>query len=213
MAGSCGKRSTQHEALDVAGLAGALVAIDDHGAQADVAGGCLEAHGHAVKELVDDEFFFYADHAVVGTGHADIGDVGRSFGENAFVGGGDVSVGADHGGDAAIEIPTHGNLFGSGFGVEIHENYFGVDLLQKLVGGAKGIVVRGHEDAALQVDHGVGNVSFLALIQTPAGHIGRIICGAQDPPLWTIAVAIDHLKIVENFSFVPNVIAGGDDVN
>jgi len=41
-----------------------------------------------VQELVDDQFFFHADDAVVRTSHADVGDVGSSFRENAFVCGG-----------------------------------------------------------------------------------------------------------------------------
>ena len=44
-----------------------------------------------------------------------------------------------------------------GFGVQVHQNDFGLGGLEQLVGGAKGIIVGGHEDAALQIEDGVGD--------------------------------------------------------
>ena len=120
-------------------------------------------------------------------------------------------VRADDRGDAAIEIPAERDFLRSGLGVEVDEDYFGVDLLQELIGDAEGIVVRGHEHAPLQVDHGVGNFMLVALIQTPARHIRWIVCGTQHAALRAVAVALGHLKKVNDLALVPDVVAGGDD--
>jgi len=85
---SCAGAINLASAAHATGLARILVAINDHGAEPDIARGGLEADGHAVQELVDDSSFFHADDAVVRTSHADVGDVGSSFRENAFVCGG-----------------------------------------------------------------------------------------------------------------------------
>jgi hypothetical protein len=125
-----------------------------------------------------------------------------------------VRVRADYGGHAAIKIPAHGNFFGGSFGVEIHKDYFCFNLLQQLVGGAEWIVVRRHEHATLQVDHGVRDLSLLTLIEAPAGHIRGIVGGAQDAARGAMAVAFDHLKVIDDFaSLVPYMITGGDDID
>ena len=48
---------------------------------------------------------------------------------------------------------------------------------QQLVRHAKRIVVRCHEHAALQIDHGVGNFALLALIQPLSGMSGGKFAG------------------------------------
>jgi len=121
-------------------------------------------------------------------------------------------VRANYGGDPAIEIPAERNLFGSGFGMEIHEDYFGFDFLQELVGGAKRIVVRSHEDAPCRLITAYGSFPF-GLIHAPAGHIRGVVCRAKDTARRTVAIALDHLKKIDDLTFVPDVIAGGDDVD
>src|SRR5271165_5219819 len=113
----------------------------------------------------------------------------------------------------AIEIPAQGNLFRSGLGMEIHEDDFGLDLLQKLVGNAKGIIIRSHEHASLQIYHGVRNLVLVTLIDAPPWHISRIICRTEQSPVRAVAVALDHLKIIQNLALVPDVVAGGNDVD
>jgi len=47
---------------------------------------------------------------MVGPGHAAIGLVGGPAGQDAGVGGGHVRVGADHGRNAAVEVPAQGDF-------------------------------------------------------------------------------------------------------
>ena len=101
-----------HDALDVVGAAGGSVACDEGGAQLGVAFGSFKLGGHAGEEAVEDEFLFYTDDRVVGAGHAYVGLVGGAVVQDALVGGGDVGVGSEDGGDAAIEVPAEGNFFG-----------------------------------------------------------------------------------------------------
>ena len=84
----------EHEALDVVGAARGSVAGDEGGAHLWVALGGLEFAGHTGEEAGEDELFFYADHRVVGAGHAYVGLVGGAVGEDALVGCGDVGMGA-----------------------------------------------------------------------------------------------------------------------
>src|SRR5208282_441741 len=97
--------------------------------------------------------------------------------------------------------------------MEIDQDNFGVNAFQKLVGNAKRIVVRSHKDSALQVDHSIRSFSLLSLVEAPAGHVGWIVGRAQNPACRSVAVAFDHLKVVDDFALVPDVVAGGDDVD
>ncbi len=61
--------------------------------------------------------------------------------KDALVCRGDVGVGAEDGGDAAVEIPAEGGFFAGGFGVEVEEDYFCVgvafDLGEEVIGLAE----------------------------------------------------------------------------
>ena len=118
-----------HDALDRGRFAGVLVAFDDDAAEARIASRRLPSRGQVGQKALDDEFFLHADDAVVGAGHADVGLVGSAFRKHARVGGRDVGVSSEDGGNAAVEIPAHGDFFGSGFGVHVDENYLRRDLL------------------------------------------------------------------------------------
>src|SRR5579864_2841142 len=50
----------QHQALDFAGLAGVLVAINDYRAQPGIAGGGLEPYRHSVKKFTHYQFLLYS---------------------------------------------------------------------------------------------------------------------------------------------------------
>src|SRR3984957_8041798 len=104
------------------GAAGGSVAVDEGGAHLWVALGGLELAGHAGEEAGEDQLFFYADDGVVGAGHADVGLVGGAVGEDALVGGGDVGVGAEQRGDAAVEIPAESDFFAGGFTMQVEED-------------------------------------------------------------------------------------------
>ena len=102
------------------------VAGDEGGAHLGVALGGFEFARHAGEEAVQHQVFFDADDAVVGSAHADVGLVGGAAGQHALVGGGNVGVGAEDGGDAAVEMPAHGDFFAGGLGVEVDHDDFGL---------------------------------------------------------------------------------------
>ena len=97
--------------------------------------------------------------------------------------------------------------------MQVHEDHFGFDLFQQLIGNAEGIVVGGHENASLQIDHGVGDALFAAFIHAPARHVGRIIRRAQQAAGGAVLVAVGGLKVVDDLALVPDVVAGGDDID
>ena len=206
----------EHDALDAVGAAGGSVAGDEGGAHLWIALGGLELAGHSGEEAVEDELGFDADHGVVGAGHAYVGLVGGAAGEDALVGGGDVGVGAEQGGEAAVEIPAEGDFFAGGFAVEIHEDDLGAgfagDLAEEFVGFAEGVVAGGHEDAALEVDDSVGLAGGeFALVEAEAGGAGGVVGGAEDAASALVGVGGDG-HVLEDLFLVPDVVAGGDDV-
>ena len=99
---------------------------------------------HAVDAAADDAF--------ERAGHADVALEGGAAGEDAFVGGGDVRVRAEHGRDAAIEVAAHELHFAGGFGVKIDEAdaNVGGHCGKHAVGGVPGAVDRLHEQSAEQ---------------------------------------------------------------
>lgn len=146
---------TKHDALDVMGAARGSVAGDEGGAHLGITLGGLEFTWHSGEEAGKDKLFFDADDGVVGAGHADVGLVGGAVGQDAFVGGRDVGVGAEQGGDAAVEIPAQGNFFAGGFAVKVEQDDLCGDFAEEFVSFAEGVVAAGHEDAALEVHDGV----------------------------------------------------------
>src|SRR5690606_2070843 len=100
------------------------------------------------------------DDRIAGPAHADVGDVGRAAGEDTFVGGLDVGMGADDGGAAAVEVPAHGDLFGGGLGVHIHQDTRGLAPQGvHFAGGGLKRAVEGFEgDASLKI-HGAKSAS------------------------------------------------------
>src|SRR5207247_6090037 len=97
--------------------------------------------------------------------------------------------------------------------MHIDKNDLGLDFFQELVGNSKGIVIRRHEDATLEIDDCIGNVSLSSLVNSPARHVRRIICRTQDSARHAVLIAIGHLEIINDFALVPNVIAGADYVD
>ena len=164
------------------------------------------------EETGEDELFFYADDRVVGAGHAYVGLVGGAVGEDALVGSGDVGVCTEQGGDAAVEIPAQGYFFAGGFAVEVEEDDLGLDFAEELVGLAEGVVAGGHEDAALQVHNSVGLASGeFALVDAEAGCADGVVRGADDAAAADMGIGGDG-HVFEDLFFVPDVVAGGDDV-
>jgi len=98
--------------------------------------------------------------------------------------------------------------------MEIHKNNLGLNLLQKLIGDAKRVVIRGHENSPLQIDHSIRNLRLLSPDISPSrAYPGGIVRGTKQPPLWTLAIALDTLKVIYNLALVPHMVTGGYDVD
>ena len=106
-------------------------------------GGEVKADGEMAAHLLDGQLGLDAENGADGAGHAEIGDVGGPVFEELFVGGLDVGMGAEDGGDAAVEGIGEAFLLAGGLGVEIDEGDFGKPLGEDGVGGVEGIV-EGH---------------------------------------------------------------------
>ena len=186
----------------------AIISFDEHRVHLDVAGGNLKARGQTIDEFLDDPSAFHSNDAVVRARHANISDVGGTVGENAFIGGGDVGVGAHNGGDPPIEIPAESDLLAGSFGVNIDENEghvrgklgeFRVSLLERVIVGRQ-------ENAALDVQNGVFHAIFgHADVQAGAGITLGEIGGANQSRL-----VRDELV---NLLAIPTVVAAGNHFN
>jgi len=202
----------EHDAFDVVGAASGSVAGDEGGTHFGIAFGGLEFAGHSGEEAGEDELFFYADDRVVGAGHANVGLVGSAVGEDAFVGRGDVGVCTEQGSDAAVEIPAEGYFFARGFAVEVKKDDLGGDFAEEFVGLTEGVIAGRHEDAALEVHHGVGLTSGQrALVNAEARRAYGVVGGTKDAATADVRVGRDG-HVFEDLFFVPDVVAGGDDV-
>ncbi len=109
--------------------------------------------GMLVRNLRSTISYFDANYAVVGTAHAHIGLVSRSTGQHALIGRWNVSMRAQHRGDAAIQVPAHRNFLAGCLRMKVHHNHLGGDSGQQVVDEVERIVGSGHEHAAHQVDH------------------------------------------------------------
>lgn len=189
-------------------MAGVLVDLDKKAVGLKTSPGDVEAPGkeravfkeHTVDVATDDGF--------VRAGKPGVGEVGGATGEDLVIGCLDVGVGADDDGDFAIERAAHGNLFGSGFAMEVNKDagcfrtqlgYFRFDNKEGVVG------LRPHEGAA----QGVDDAEFLAVAadddRAAAGGAGRVVDGAQEARLG-VEVGVDFLLI-------PSVVAESDNVS
>jgi len=112
-------------------------------------------------------------------------------------------VSAEYSADTPIEIPTHGDFFGSGFGVEIDDDRqmsFG-KLGQELVNSAEGTIVVTDKGSAHQVD----DDSFFSNDKTTSGCPRRIVQRAKDRQR--------AVEMGDDFLLCPDVVAGSDDIN
>src|SRR5438105_3596853 len=117
--------------------------LDEHGIHLDITRGDLEAGRHPVEEPLDDCALLHADYGVVRPGHAYVGDVGRTPGQDLLVRGSHMRVRSDHRRDTPIKIPAHGLLFTRGFGVHVHNDdlRFGLQLAYFAIRDAERIIV------------------------------------------------------------------------
>ena len=163
---------------------------------------------HLCEKFLQHDVLIDADDGVVGASHSRVGLIGGPVGQDAGIGGGDVGVGPDHGGNAAVEIPSHRDLFAGHFGVEIDESngdvrrQFGkqrVCLSERAIGGR-------HVDAALKIQNrDVDTVARGHDNHAAAGEFLDVVCRAQQARL--------AREVIVDFAFIPDVVAGGDDVD
>src|SRR5579864_6128843 len=93
----------------------------------------------------------------------------------------------------------------------IHHNDLAGDLGQQLVCFAEGIIVRLHKDAALKIDHGIAmSVSGNAFKNTDPRDARGIVGRAQHAA--SPGVAVGGVEVIHDLAFIPDVIAGGEDV-
>ena len=123
------------DSLDTQGLAGVGVDIDDRAADAYIVGGNVERRMDVGEHGPEDAVFASAEHRIVGSGHAEVGDVGGAVGQHALVGGGDMGMGAKDAADPPVEVPTHRDFFAGGLGMHLdHDDAnVGGELLEDLV--------------------------------------------------------------------------------
>ena len=142
------------------------------------------------------------------SGHADIGDVGGALGQDAFIGGGDVRVRANDGGDAPVEVIAHRYLFAGRLGVHIHQDERDVrgQFAELAIRFAERVIDGGQKDAALQIEHCVFHAVFRGADEDAAAGIAfRKIRGAQQARLLR--------NVVQDFAAVPTVISAGEDID
>src|SRR5437879_1403827 len=120
---------------------------------------------------------------------------------------------ADDRGHPSVKIPTKSDFLGGSFGMKVDKDNFSLDLLQKFIDEPKRIVAGTHEHASLEIDDGVVCAILLSFIHSPTRHGRGKICRTQQSPRRTVRVAIRHLKIFDDLSFVPDVIAGSHHVD
>ena len=187
-------------------LPGGFVHVHDHRVQLGALPRRLHAHRQAGEEALQDDVRLDADHRIVGPGHAAIGLVGRAARQDARVGGGHVGVRADHRGNAAVQVPAHGDLLAGDLGVKIDEPHLDrrVELGQDLVGLAERAIGGRHVGAALQIDHGALHAVARAQHDHAAARRVGVVGRPQQPRL--------AVQVIVELALVPDVIAGGEHI-
>ena len=190
------------------GFAGEFIHSHDHRVQLSAMPRRFHPHRHLRQKLLDDDVFVDADDAIVRTRHAAIRLIGGAAGQDARIGGRDMGVSADHGRNASIEMPAHGDFFARQLGVKIDETYldFGTQLGKESVGFAKRAIDGCHVGAPLQIDNrAVDSVSRLDDNDAGTRQLRRVIGWTQQARL--------AREVVINFALVPDMIAAGEHVD
>src|SRR5580704_204128 len=110
--------------------------------------------------------------------------------------------------DAPVEVPAHRYFFAGGLGMHIDENEGHIlrQLSQFAIRLSKRIIDWRHEDATLQVEHGVLHAILRrANVKPPANIAFWEVRRPQQP--WLVGHEF------EDFLAVPAVIAAGENVN
>ena len=136
-------------------LSGRWVDIEDNPLEQYVAPRNFELARQLAYKTVDDDILLDADHRVERATHSDIRDIRCTVGQDAFIGGLNVGVGAIDRGHATRKVPTHGIFLGRGFRMHVDNDDPGMlaVLLQKPIDATERIIdmVR-HENSSLEVN-------------------------------------------------------------
>ena len=170
--------------------------------------GDAKALGLVGEESLDDGICLASQDAFLSACEAGVAKKAGAAGQDLLIGGLNVSVRADQGGNASVQKSRHGDFLRSGFGVHVDEDDggFSSERGKGGVDGLKGIVQRGHERAALEVDY---------RNRTDAGmppHGGSLAGSAR----WIVERTEKSgffLQQLPHRSLIPKVIARSDDVH
>src|SRR5687767_12322676 len=195
------------QAADVLCATRVRVEGDDGAVQRGRALGRLEARRHLAEEALHDDLAIDADDALRRARHAEVGDVGGAPGQHALVGGLHVAVRADHGADAAVEVPAHCLRLAGRLAVHVDQDdrRLLAQLGQHLVGLPERAVDWRHEHAAHEIQDGHAVRTELHRDVADARRAGRKVGRAQQQVL--LGDVLDDLLLV------PDVVAGREHVS
>jgi len=148
-----------------------------------------------------------ADHPAPGAGHPDVGDVRRPAREDAQVGGRHVRVGAEDGGDAAVEVPAQADLLARRLGVHVDEDV--VDLALEAAEHRVDLDERRAAGAEVEVPREVDDPQAHAVALHDREAVARLrpqVVGRPQDPLLVVQVRVDLLAVI-------GVVAERDDVD
>src|ERR1700722_9168263 len=97
--------------------------------------------------------------------------------------------------------------------MKIHEDYFGLNLLQQGISHAEGIFQAGHEGASLQINDRVRLTGRqLSLIKPVSWRAVYVVSRPQHTPGPVMAVRGNRLHVLDNLAFVPDMVTSGKHV-
>lgn len=170
---------------------------------------------HVGKEPLDDRRDFATEDALVRAGKAGVRQIRGAAGKDLLISSLHVRVRADDGADLAINHARKRDFFRRGFGMEIHENNFGLfaQFFYLVEPGQKRVFQGWHEGAALQVQDGDQAGRSEARGPRPdrknsapwPGRAGRIVQRSQE--------AFFIRQEFHDFFLIPQMVPAGDDVH
>ena len=166
----------------------------------------METAGHAVEKSRDNRLDLPPDDGVVGTRHADVGDIARPFRQNTGVGGHDVGMGSQDRTDPPVQVAAEGDFFGGRLSVNLHDHHIHLNLKlrNQAIGRPERAIPRLHELASENGEEAQPPAGRFEDQMIPPG-AGRIEIGRPADPFHLS----DHdLKP----PLVPDVIAEGQAV-
>src|SRR5256712_497687 len=195
------------QAFDREGLAYRRVHVEQHRRKDARARGHFEAARHLGEELLDGDLLLDPDYGLGRPDHADVGEVGRTLGQDPLVGRLDVRVGPEHPADLAVQVPAHRHLFGGRLCMHVHDHgpRLLLDRLDLVSDDPERAVHRGHGHPPHHLHHADllarrGRHHDAAESRHPLGIVG----GAQQP--WLVFDVVDYLLLV------PDMIAPREHV-